>query len=157
MDSFDWKILAALQADGRLTNQEIGNDIGLSASQCSRRRAALEEAGVIEGYSARLDSKAIGLDVLAFVHINLNSHDSKSLRAFQRIVESNDAIQEAHAVSGDADYMLKVVAETLEELADFVSETLLASDTISHVQSYIVLKKMKQTSSLPTKRRPVDV
>ncbi|ABE35825.1 asnC family protein [Paraburkholderia xenovorans LB400] len=152
MDSFDWKMLAALQADARLTNQEVGNMIGLSASQCSRRRTALEEAGVIAGYSARLDSKAVGLDVLAFVHVNLQAHDAKSLRAFQRLVESDDAIQEAHAVSGDADYMLKVVAENLEQLADFVTNTLLVSDTISHVKSYVVLKQMKQTSQLPTKR-----
>ncbi|MFM0718220.1 Lrp/AsnC family transcriptional regulator [Paraburkholderia strydomiana] len=152
MDSFDWKMLAALQADARLTNQEVGNLIGLSASQCSRRRTALEEAGVIAGYSARLDSKALGLDVLAFVHVNLQAHDAKSLRAFQRLVESDDAIQEAHAVSGDADYMLKVVANNLEQLADFVTNTLLVSDTISHVKSYVVLKQMKQTSQLPTKR-----
>lgn len=152
MDSFDWKMLAALQADGRLTNQEVGNLIGLSASQCSRRRTALEEAGVIRGYSARLDSKAIGLDVLAFVHVNLQAHDAKSLRAFHRLVDSEEGIQEAHAVSGDADYMLKVVAQTLEQLANFVSNTLLANDTISHVKSYIVLKQMKQTSQLPTRR-----
>jgi DNA-binding Lrp family transcriptional regulator len=149
LDNFDWKLMAALQADGRLTNQEVGNMIGLSASQVSRRRTALEEAGVISGYSARLDSKAIGLDVLAFVHVNLRAHDAKSLRSFRHLVESDDAIQEAHAVSGDADYMLKVVAGNLEQLADFVTNTLLVSDTISHVQSYVVLKQMKQTSQLP--------
>ncbi|RQZ19714.1 Lrp/AsnC family transcriptional regulator [Burkholderia sp. Bp9031] len=152
MDNFDWKLMAALQADGRLTNQEVGGIIGLSASQVSRRRTALEEAGVISGYSARLDSKAIGLDVLAFVHVNLRAHDARSLRAFQRLVASDEAIQEAHAVSGNADYMLKVVASNLEQLADFVTNTLLVSDTISHVQSYVVLKQMKQTSQLPIKR-----
>jgi DNA-binding Lrp family transcriptional regulator len=152
LDSYDWKLLAALQSNGRLTNQEVGALIGLSASQCSRRRSALEAAGVIEGYSARLSSKAIGLDVLAFVHVNLRAHDAKSLRGFQRLVEADGAIQEAHAVSGDADYMLKVVAANLEELADFVTNTLLVNDTISHVQSYVVLKQMKQTSELPTKR-----
>lgn len=152
MDKFDWKLVAALQADGRLTNQEVGDMIGLSASQCSRRRTALEEAGVISGYSARLNSRAIGLDVLAFIHVNLTAHDAQALRAFQRLVEADEAIQEAHAVSGDADYMLKVVAKNLEQLADFVTNTLLVNNTISHVKSYVVFKQMKQTSQLPTKQ-----
>lgn len=152
MDSYDWKLLAALQHNGRLTNQEVGAVIGLSASQVSRRRTHLEETGVIKGYTARLNSKAVGLDVLAFVHVNLRAHDAKSLRSFQQLVGSDAAIQEAHAVSGDADYMLKVVAASLEELSTFVTNTLLVNDTIAHVKSYVVLKQMKQTSELPTQR-----
>ena len=152
MDSYDWRLLAALQQNGRLTNQEVGAAIGLSASQVSRRRTHLEETGVIKGYAARLDSKAVGLDVLAFIHVNLRAHDAKSLRLFQQLVSSDAAIQEAHSVSGDADYLLKVVASSLEELSTFVTNTLLVSDTIAHVKSYIVLKQMKQTIELPTHR-----
>jgi len=152
VDNYDWKILAALQSDGRLTNQEIGNRIGLSASQCSRRRTALEQAGVISGYGARLNSKAIGLEVLAFVHVGLQPHDSKSVQAFQRLVASDDAIQEAHFVTGDTDYILKVVAENLEQLADFVTNTLLVHNTVAHVKSHIVFRQIKQTNELPTKQ-----
>lgn len=152
MDGYDWKILAALQSDGRLTNQEIGNRIGLSASQCSRRRTALEQAGVICGYGARLNSRAIGLDVLAFIHVNLQTHDAKSVQAFNRLVASEDAIQEAHFVTGDTDYILKVVAENLEQLADFVTNTLLVHETIARVKSHVVFRQMKQTSQLPTKQ-----
>jgi len=151
MDGYDWKMLAALQADGRLTNHEIGDRIGLSASQCSRRRTALEQAGVISGYGARLNSRELGFDVLAFIHVNLQAHDAKSVQSFQHLVETRDAIQEAHLVSGDTDYLLKVVAENLAQLSDFVTNTLLVHDTIAHVKSYIVLKQLKQTSQLPTK------
>jgi len=152
LDSYDWRLLAALQQNGRLTNQEVGAAIGLSASQVSRRRTRLEETGVIKGYAARLDNKAVGLDVLAFIHVNLRAHDAKSLRLFQQLVSSDAAIQEAHSVSGDADYLLKVVASNLEDLSTFVTNTLLISDTIAHVKSYIVLKQMKHTIELPTHR-----
>ncbi|MBT0716806.1 Lrp/AsnC family transcriptional regulator [Rosenbergiella epipactidis] len=153
MDNFDWRIISALQLDGRLTNQEVGEKVGLSASQCSRRRTALEEAGIIQGYSARVNGQAIGLQVLAYVHINLPSHDPKSMRHFQHIIDGEAAIQEVHMVSGEADYLLKIIAANLEQLADFISHTLLASEVISHVKSFVVLKKLKQISQLPT--RPV--
>jgi len=151
MDNFDWKIISALQLDGRLTNQEIGDKVGLSASQCSRRRTALEEAGIIQGYSARVNGQAIGLQVLAYVHINLHSHDPKSMQCFQQIIDDEAAIQEVHMVSGEADYLLKIIAVNLEQLADFISHTLLASEVISHVKSFVVLKKLKQISQLPTR------
>ncbi|WP_241606598.1 Lrp/AsnC family transcriptional regulator [Rosenbergiella epipactidis] len=150
MDNFDWKIISALQLDGRLTNQEVGEKVGLSASQCSRRRTALEKAGIIQGYSARVNGQAIGLQVLAYVHINLHSHDPKSMRHFQHILDGEAAIQEVHMVSGEADYLLKIIAANLQQLADFISHTLLASEVISHVKSFVVLKKLKQISQLPT-------
>ena len=151
MDNFDWKIISALQLDGRLTNQEIGEKVGLSASQCSRRRTALEESGIIMGYSARVNGHAIGLQVLAYVHINLRAHDPHSMASFQQIIEAQAAIQEVHMVSGEADYLLKIVASNLEQLADFISHKLLASEVISHVKSFVVLKKLKQVSQLPTR------
>lgn len=150
MDSFDWKLIAALQTDGRLTNQEIGERIGLSASQCSRRRMALEKSGLIKGYAANLDGKQLGLDVLAFVHVSLRAHDSASIQALQRLVDTHEAIQEAHLLSGDADYLFKVVACNLEQLATFVTKTLLAHGAIAHVKSQVVLRQIKQTSALPT-------
>lgn len=149
MDIYDWKLLAALQSDGRLTNQEVGERIGLSASQCSRRRTALEKAGVINGYAARLDTRALGLDVLAFVHVSLHEHNSRSVHALQNLVDTSEAIQEAYLLSGDADYMLKVVACNLEQLAAFVTKTLLGNDVVAHVKSHVVLKPLKQGGELP--------
>ncbi|EPR2585509.1 Lrp/AsnC family transcriptional regulator [Acinetobacter baumannii] len=144
MDMFDWQIIQALQKNGRLTNQEIGDLIGLSASQCSRRRQLLEQKGVILGYTARIQQQALGLEVTAMIHINLRTHEAKSQQAFQELIEAEDNIQDAFSISGDADFILKVVAENLEQLSQFVTERLLSYNFIGHIKSYIVLKKIKE-------------
>lgn len=90
MDKFDWKIISALQKNGRLTNQEIGDLIGLSASQCSRRRQILEQKGIILGYTARIDQQAVGLEVTAMVHINLRIHEAKSQITFLEMIEHEE-------------------------------------------------------------------
>ena len=151
MDKFDWQIIQALQRNGRLTNQEIGDMIGLSASQCSRRRQVLEQKGIILGYTARILPQALGIQVMAMVHVNLSTHGAVSKQAFQDLIECEDQIQEAFSLSGDADYMLKVVAENLEQLSHFVTERLLACDFIGHIKSYIVLKNFKQTNQIMMK------
>lgn len=144
MDKFDWKIIQALQKNGRLTNQEIGDLIGLSASQCSRRRQLLEKKGIILGYSACIHPEALGIAVLAMVQVNLKTHDAAAKIAFQQLIEEEEAIQEAFSLSGDADFMLKVGAKNLEMLANFVTEKLLSCNFIGHIKSYIVLDKFKQ-------------
>lgn len=144
MDKFDWKIIHALQHNGRLTNQEVGDLIGLSASQCSRRRQLLEQKGIILGYSARIYQKALGLEVTAMIHVNLRTHEKQSQQAFQELIENEDSIQDAFSLSGDADFILKVVAENLEQLSQFVTDKLLSCNLISHIKSYIVLKKFKE-------------
>lgn len=144
MDKFDWQIIQALQKNGRLTNQEVGDLIGLSASQCSRRRQLLEQKGVILGYSARIHQQALGLEVTAIIQINLRTHEAKAQQAFQELIEAEDHIQDAFSISGDADFILKVVAENLEQLSQFVTEQLLSCHFIGHVKSYIVFKKIKE-------------
>ena len=103
MDGFDVKLLAALQDDGRLTNNELGEKVGLSASQCSRRRAALEQDGVIEGYHAALSPEALGLAVLAFVQVRLATHTPDNSRRFRDLVARTAEVQEAYALTGEAD------------------------------------------------------
>ena len=88
MDDFDLKLLRALQEDGRLTNNDLADRVGLSASQCSRRRSALENAGVIKGYQAVLSSEALGLAVLAFVHVTLATHSPDNAKRFQQLIET---------------------------------------------------------------------
>ena len=144
MDKFDWQIIQALQKNGRLTNQEIGDLIGLSASQCSRRRQLLEKKGIILGYTARIQQQALGMEVTAMIHINLRTHEATSQTAFQELIEAEDNIQDAFSISGDADFILKVVAENLEQLSHFVTERLLTYPFIGHIKSYIVLKKVKE-------------
>ncbi|SPL71918.1 Lrp/AsnC family transcriptional regulator [Acinetobacter stercoris] len=148
MDKFDWQIIQALQKNGRLTNQEVGDMIGLSASQCSRRRQLLEQKGIILGYTARIHPQALGIEITAMVHVNLSTHGAKSKQDFQDLIEAEDQIQEAFSLSGDADYILKVVAENLEQLSHFVTEKLLAYDYIGHIKSYIVLKKFKEQNHI---------
>lgn len=153
MDKFDWQIIQALQKNGRLTNQEIGDLIGLSASQCSRRRQLLEQKGVILGYAARIHQQALGLEVTAMIHINLRIHEAKSQQAFQELIEAEDHIQDAFSISGDADFILKVVAENLEQLSQFVTERLLSYHFIGHIKSYIVLKKIKEQNHFLSKSK----
>src|SRR5258707_10118211 len=109
MDEFDIKLLNALQAEGRLTNNESADRIGLSASQCSRRRAALEESGVIESYHAVLAAEAVGLDVLVFIQIGLATHSPDSAQAFVRLIDGIDEVLEALSLAGDAAYLVKMV------------------------------------------------
>src|SRR5208337_5472518 len=107
MDDFDIRLLQALQDDGRLTNNELGDRVGLSASQCSRRRAALEDAGVIEGYHAALSPEALGLAVLAFVHVTLSAHSPDNAKRFQELIDRTEEVQEAYSLTGEADYLVK--------------------------------------------------
>jgi DNA-binding Lrp family transcriptional regulator len=149
IDAFDQRLLRALQADGRLTNQQLADSVGLSASQCSRRRAALEEAGIIRGYRAVLDGPALGFGLLVFVQVTLNTHSRDNARHFRDLVAGVDAIQECHALTGDADYLLKAVLPGLPELAGLVNDILLPHDSVAHVRSSIVFDSLKVSAELP--------
>lgn len=149
IDEFDWRILSALNENGRLTNRELSEIVNLSPSQCSRRRLILEENDIIHGYYAQINTAKIGLPVLAFMQVNIREHSTESFSGFRNLIMNDPMIQEAYAISGDADYMLKVIAQTFDELSNFVAHKLLALQTISHVKSYIVLRKTKENSTLP--------
>ena len=149
LDAFDLRMLAALQADGRLSNQELADRVGLSPSQCSRRRAALERAGVIAGYHALLDPARLGFGVVAFVQVSLSRHSPDNARAFRDLVDRTGAIQAAHALTGDADYLLRIVVPDLKELSRLVNDTLLPHGTVAQVRSSIVLETLKDTTRLP--------
>jgi len=149
LDSFDLKLLTALQEDGRLTNAELADRIGLSASQCSRRRIRLEESGIIQGYQARLDAERVGLPITALVQVTLGTHSNDNARKFAAFVNSVAAIQDAYAVTGDSDYMLTVVVASLPDLARLISDTILVHPTVSHVKSSIVLSRLKSVHRLP--------
>jgi DNA-binding Lrp family transcriptional regulator len=151
LDGFDLRLLAALQADGRLTNQELADKVGLSASQCSRRRSRLEESGIIRGYHADLSAEALGLGVLVFVHVTLATHSPDNSKRFRDFVSRLDEVQEAYSLTGETDYLLKMVLPDLKSLAATVNEQLLAHDTVAHVRSSVVLDRLKETAQLPLK------
>jgi DNA-binding Lrp family transcriptional regulator len=149
MDDFDLKLLQALQQDGRLTNNDLGDRVGLSASQCSRRRSALEAAGIIEGYQATLSSEALGLAVLAFVHVTLAAHSPDNARRFQELIDRTEEVQEAYSLTGEADYLVKVAVPDLKALARILNDVLLAHGSVAHVHSAVVLDRLKKTARLP--------
>ena len=151
VDAFDLKILAALQEDGRLTNQELADIAGLSASQCSRRRTRLEDDEIIQGYHADLASEALGFNVIAVVHITLATHSPNNAKRFRDLVRRVDAIQEAYALTGDADYLLKIALRDLKSLSDIVNNVLMPHESVAHVRSSIVLDCLKTTRKLPLK------
>lgn len=148
MDAFDAKLLAALQEDGRLTNHDLAERVGLSASQCSRRRAALEEAGIIESYHAHLSAEALGLGVIALVEVTLATHSPNNSRRFQRLIDALEEVQEAYSLTGSADYLVKLVVPDLKALSRILNDVFLPHESVEHVQSSIVLDCLKQTSSL---------
>src|SRR6516162_2843319 len=152
VDAFDLKMLAALQDDGRLTNQELADLVGLSASQCSRRRMRLEEE-VISGYHADLSREALGFGLIAFIHITLATHSPDNSKKFRSLVNRVDDIQEAYSLTGDADYVLKAVLRDLKDLSNLVNNVLMPHPSVAHVRSSIVLDRLKESSRLPLRAR----
>lgn len=149
LDAFDHAILAALQADAALTNAELAEQVNLSASQCSRRKAALEASGFIEGYGARLNAAKLGFTVEAFVRVNLSSHGKAPAEDFATYLEAFPQVRAAYSVSGDADYILHVTARDLEHFAEFIHRHLLPFGRIGQVRSEIVLTTLKRAGGLP--------
>jgi DNA-binding Lrp family transcriptional regulator len=149
MDDFDLKLLQALQEDGRLTNNDLADRVGLSASQCSRRRAALENAGVIESYQAALSTEALGLAVLAFVHVTLAAHSPDNAKRFQQLIDRTEEVQEAYSLTGEADYLVKIAVPDLKALSRILSDVFLAHGSVAHVHSAVALDRLKKTARLP--------
>jgi DNA-binding Lrp family transcriptional regulator len=149
MDNFDIKLLGALQDNGRLSNFELAEAVGLSASQCSRRRAALEEAGTIASYHAHLDAEALGLGIVVFVQVTLATHSPDNSKRFLKLIESLEEVQEAYSLTGEADYLIKVTITDLKALSRLLNDVFLPHDSVAHVRSSIVLDRLKQTPQLP--------
>lgn len=149
MDQFDRKILSLLQADGRLTNGDLSERVNLSPSQCSRRRQRLEEEGYIRGYRAVLDRDRLGFSLVNVISVTLATHNRDNAQRFADLLARLPEVQEAHALTGEMDYILKVVTPDLRSLADFVNDVLLPHESVQHVKTAIVLQTLKETSALP--------
>ena len=149
IDRIDRKLLAELQADGRLTNNDLAERIHLSPSQCSRRRARLERDGIIAGYHARIDGEKAGFGLASFISVTLATHNRNNAARFAELMARLPEVQEAHALTGEMDYILKVVTRDLRSLSDFVNETLLPHEAVQNVKTTIVLQTLKETGALP--------
>jgi DNA-binding Lrp family transcriptional regulator len=149
IDQFDRKILALLQSDARLTNNDLSERVNLSPSQCSRRRQRLEEDGFIRGYKAVLDRDRLGFSLVNVISVTLATHNRDNARRFADLLSRLPQVQEAHALTGEMDYILKVVTPDLKSLSEFVNGVLLPHDSVQHVKTAIVLETLKDTSELP--------
>ncbi|WP_350333023.1 Lrp/AsnC family transcriptional regulator [Coralliovum pocilloporae] len=149
LDHFDVLILACLQQAGKLSNQDLAERVPLSASQCSRRRQRLEEAGIIRAYRAVLDEEAVGIEIGAFVQVVMASHSSENAEDFKRLVRRQPEVLGAFTLTGEADYMLQVATTDLKALARFMNDVLLPHPAVARVQSQIVLEAIKAEGPLP--------
>ena len=143
LDDHDLKILELLQANGRLTNQELSDLVGLSASQCSRRRINLEQAQLILGYHARLAPQAMGLGVVGLIEVSLVNHTQDYAEAFRNMLAAESAIVDAYKTTGDSDYLLKVAVADLDGLSRLINQISMHKST-AHVKTSVMLERLKE-------------
>lgn len=148
-DDTDRQILLALQQDGRLTNNDLADQVGLSPSQCSRRRSRLEESQFIRGYHAQLDMERAGVGMICIVSITLASHNADNAKLFGELVASLPTVLEAYSLTGEMDYLLKVITKDLKSFSEFINTVLLPHESVANVKTSIVLDTLKDTSALP--------
>ncbi|WP_181700643.1 Lrp/AsnC family transcriptional regulator [Chthonobacter albigriseus] len=148
-DEIDRRILRALQDDGRLSNVELADKVGLSASPCLRRVRRLEEAGVITGYRASLDRAALGLGLTVFVNVKVERHDEEYATAFRNALLALPEVISAHLVSGEADFLLQVVLPDLAAYEMFLVKTLLRLPGVKDIRSNFAIQTVKGEALLP--------
>ena len=149
LDRIDRRILADLQADGRMTNVELARRAGISAPPCLRRVRALEEAGFVKGYHAEVDPAALGFNVTVFAHVGLSSQAEADLRAFEALVIGWPEVRECHMLAGETDFLLKVVAHDWDDYQRFLTTRLTAAPNISHVKSALAIRTSKLQPGVP--------
>ena len=149
LDRIDRRILRDLQNDGRMTNVELARRAGISAPPCLRRVRALEKAGVIKGYHARLDQSALGYAVTVFAQVGLSTQAERELKAFEDLVGSWPQVRECHMLAGETDFLLKVVAEDWDAYQRFLTTKLTTAPNVSHVKSALAIRTGKLVSGVP--------
>src|SRR6201992_2179939 len=149
LDTIDRKILSLLQFDSRLTMQEIADQVGLSVSPCHRRVKLLEERGVITRYMALVDQKAVGLPVSVFISIKLVRQKEEDLNRFAKAISKWDEVLECYLMTGNRDYLLRVVAADLASYEAFLKNKLTRLDGIASIESSFALSQVKYSAALP--------
>lgn len=152
LDRAEISILKLLQNDGRVTNQELADKMGMSASPCWRKVRKLEDEGVIEGYRAVLNRKKIGLGVMVFIRVVIDSHSEAEAKKFEEEVIALEDVVACYSIGGDADFLLQVVAYDLDSYADFAMSVVRRLPRIKEMQSMFVLKEIKPLVMYPIKR-----
>jgi len=148
-DRYDRILLETLQSKGRASNVELSERVNLSPPQCYRRVQRLEQERVIRGYSAQVDAAALGLGVTAFVNLNIAREQFKQVRELEKAIRQFPEILECYTISGDFDYLLKVVAVDLKSLSSFLTDRLMQVPGVAGVRSMVCLEEIKPASPLP--------
>lgn len=149
LDGFDRKILRQLQQDGRISNQQLAERVGLSPAACWRRVRALEERGAIAGYSARLNPEVLGQGLSVFVLVSLQRHNLDSTEEFEQQVSTYPEVLQCFAVTGNADFVLRVVVPDMRSYDRFLNEKIFTLQGIAQVHSNFALREIKNTHHLP--------
>jgi DNA-binding Lrp family transcriptional regulator len=149
IDASDRKIMAELQADGRMTNVELSKRLGISAPPCLRRVRMLEEQGLIKGYHAQVDSRALGFEVMVFALVGLSSQAEADLVAFEELCEDWPLVRECHMLNGEIDFMLKCVAPDLSTFQTFLTGDLTSAPNVASVKTSLVIRGAKQQPGVP--------
>jgi DNA-binding Lrp family transcriptional regulator len=149
LDLIDRKILAELQADGRMTNVELSRRVGISAPPCLRRVRALEERGLIEGYHARLNARALDYEVTVFAMVSLRRQAGAELEEFEARCRDWPLVRECHMLNGEIDFLLKCVAPNLLSFQSFLTDELTALPNVSNVKTSLVIRSSKNEPGVP--------
>ncbi|WP_136637056.1 Lrp/AsnC family transcriptional regulator [Pseudooceanicola onchidii] len=149
LDAIDRKILAELQADGRMTNVELAKRVGISAPPCLRRVRTLEEAGYIKGYHAQVDSRELGFEVQVFAMVGLVSQAEADLSAFEARCKDWPLVRECHMLNGEVDFILKCVAPDLSTFQSFLTGQLTSAENVASVKTSLVIRCAKDDPGVP--------
>ena len=156
LDDVDRQILHDLQNDGRMTNVELARRAGVSAPPCLRRVRVLEEAKVIRGFHADIDPHALGFGVTVFAFVSLKSQADADLRAFQSIIDSWPMVRECHMLTGETDFLIKVVAQDWDAYEKFLTTQLTAAPNVSNVKSALTIRTTKNQPGVPIETKQSD-
>ena len=149
LDAIDRRLIEALQENGRLPVTDLAEQVGLTASPCQRRLRILEQAGIIRGYAAMVDQKKVGLPVSVFVSIKLERQREESLERFEKAVRECPEVVECYLMTGQRDYLLRVVAEDLAAYERFLKQTLTRVEGVASIESSFALAQVKYSNALP--------
>ncbi|WP_171101772.1 Lrp/AsnC family transcriptional regulator [Ruegeria sp. HKCCD7255] len=149
LDEIDRKILAELQADGRMTNVELAKRVGISAPPCLRRVRTLEESGFIRGYHAEVNARELGFEVQVFAMVGLESQAESELSAFEARCQEWPLVRECHMLNGEVDFMLKCVAPDLSSFQQFLTGELLTTPNVASVKTSLVIRGAKDEPGVP--------
>ena len=149
LDRIDRNILNDLQNNGRITNVELAEHAGISAPPCLRRVRKLEEAGFIKGYYADLDPAAMGYSVTVFAHIKLSAQAEGDLRKFEEAISAMPLVRECHMMTGETDYMLKIVARDWDAYQEFLTTRLTSAPNVASVKSSLRIRVTKDVPGVP--------